>query len=88
MYPTSIDNFDDHSNLYYDDDVVNDHMPYNELQSHENIYLKNDNIILNKKLKELSSNAKNEITKNKLKIACHYCGKNENISHTCPRKKI
>ena len=25
------DNFEDHSNLYYDDDVDDDHMPYDEL---------------------------------------------------------
>ena len=47
--------------------------------SHKNISLKNDNMILKEKLKELSSNAKNEIVKHKFKksttshFACHYC---------------
>ena len=60
------------------------------IASHENISIKNDNMILEEKLKELSSNDKNEIVKNKIKksttshFACHYCGKNEHISHTCP----
>ena len=58
----------------------------------ENVSLKNDNMGLKEKLKELSSNAKNEIAKNKIKksttshFACHYCRKNGYILHTCPRK--
>ena len=61
-----------------------------KIASNENIYLKNDNMIFKEKLKELSSNTKNEIAKNKIKksttshFTCHYCGKNGHISHTCP----
>ena len=61
-----------------------------KIASNENISLKNDNMILKEKLKELSSNAKNKIMKNKIEkyttshFTCHYCRKNGHISHTCP----
>ena len=147
----SNDSFDDYSALYYDDDIVDDHVPYDELldafdelfveskklasknstlkkhiasliielenlkkdanilkcendaikienatlkiASLENGSLKNDNMILKEKLKELSSNHENEIVKNKIEksttshFACYYCGKNGHISHTCPIKR-
>ena len=48
--------------------------------SHENIFLKNDNIVLKEKLKELSSKDKNEIVKIEKSttshFACHYGGNN------------
>ena len=62
--------------------------------SYENVYLKNDNIILNKKLKKLSSNHENEIAKNKIEksttshFTCHYCEKNGHILHMLYKKKI
>ena len=143
----SSDNFDDHSTLDDDNDVVDDHMPYDELldafdelfvefkkivsknsilkkqvtslvielenvnilkgendalkiensilkiTSNENTSLKNDNFVLKEKLKELSSNDKNEILKDKIEkstishFICNYCGKNGHISHTCSIKK-
>ena len=61
--------------------------------SRENIYLKNDNMILKEKLKELSFNAKNEPVKDKIEksitshFACHYREKNGHVSHTCPIRK-
>ena len=61
--------------------------------SHENIYLKNDNMVLKENLKELSSNAKNGIAKDKIKksftshFACHYCRNNEHTSHICPIRR-
>ena len=64
-----------------------------KISSNENIFLKNDNIVIREKLKELSSNDKNEIAKNKIKksttshFVCHYWRNNGHISHTCPIRK-